>query len=92
MEAMTMNRYAFFYFMKNEPEKVRKAVPLHVDYWNGLDLPDYLGGPFADRTGGQTTFSASSDDEAQRLAHEDPFMTEGLIETYWVKHWIVDPH
>jgi uncharacterized protein YciI len=86
-----MSRYTFFYLMKNEPERVREAVPLHVGYWKNLNLSNYLGGPFADRTGGQITFSASSDNEAQRMAQDDPFMVKGLIETFWVKHWIIEP-
>jgi hypothetical protein len=51
-----MNRYAFFYFMKEDPQAVRAAVPRHIDYWKALAPADYLGGPFADRSGGLITF------------------------------------
>ena len=51
-------RFAYFYFMSGDPDRVRATVPRHVAHWSGLGLNDYLGGPFEDRTGGLITFSA----------------------------------
>ena len=52
-------RFAYFYFMSGDPDRVRATVPRHVAHWSGLGLNDYLGGPFEDRTGGLITFSAT---------------------------------
>ncbi len=29
-----VKRFAFFYLMKKEPEKIKAVVPLHIEYWN----------------------------------------------------------
>ena len=57
-------RVAYFYFMKPEPERVRTVAPRHAAYWQGLALPDYRGGPFADRSGGLILFDSNSAQEA----------------------------
>jgi hypothetical protein len=59
----------------------------HVRYWHELDLPGYMGGPFADRTGGSISFEASSELEAQRLVGSDPFVQENLLSQSWLKEW-----
>lgn len=84
-----MTRYAFFYFMKDDPEGVRDAVPRHIEYWKTLALADYMGGPFADRSGGLITFSASNEAEAERLVVADPFVTAGVLSQHWLKPWLV---
>ena len=60
-------RFAFVYFMKPEPERVRAIAPRHAAYWQGLALREYRGGPFADRSGGLITFEAESPEEAKEL-------------------------
>lgn len=85
-----MNRYAFFYLMNDAQQMIREAVPRHVAYWNGLGLPDYAGGPFADRSGGLITFSAPSQADAESIVAKDPFVIEGLIATQWLKQWVVE--
>lgn len=85
-----MNTYVFFYLMGDSPDRIRETVPLHVAYWEGLGLPDYAGGPFADRSGGLITFSAASDAEAERMASGDPFIGAGVIARRWLKQWIVE--
>ena len=82
-------RFVFFYFMKNKPEGIGSAVPGHIDYWRNLDLEDYLGGPFADRSGGMITFAATDMDEVARIVSADPFMTNDLIEQKWIREWVV---
>ena len=48
----------------------------------------YVGGPFADRSGGLITFESESTEEAERLVANDPFIREGLLDRYWVKEWV----
>ncbi len=83
-------RFAFFYFMKMEPEKIKAVVPLHIEYWHKLKLNKYLGGPFADRTGGLITFETENMDEATKIIMNDPFVLQGLLENKWIKEWAVE--
>ena len=82
-------RFLYLYFMQDDVDRIRRVVPNHAAYWQGLALDDYEGGPFADRSGGLITFGAKSVEEAEALAANDPFLNEGLVESYWVK--LVDP-
>lgn len=81
-------RFIFFYLMKNDPGKIRETVPAHVDYWKRSNLNNYLGGPFADRTGGLITFEEDSIDKAEERVEKDPFVSNSLIEKKWVKEWL----
>jgi uncharacterized protein YciI len=83
-------RFLYFYFMKDAPDRVRAIAPEHASYWQGLGLPGYLGGPFADRSGGLISFEADSGAEAERLVANDPFLRGGLVERRWVKEWLAD--
>ena len=65
-------RFMFVYFMKNDPDGVRAAVPGHITYWHNLRPTDYLGGPFADKSGGLITFAADNMDEAEGIVKNDP--------------------
>jgi uncharacterized protein YciI len=82
-----VQRYAYFYFMKPDPVRVRLVASKHAAYWHELQLADYAGGPFADRSGGLITFAADDDSQAQRTVESDPFMVERLIEAHWLKAW-----
>lgn len=84
-------RVAYFYFMKQEPDRVRAIAPRHASYWNGLALDDYRGGPFADRSGGLIVFESETEEHAKRLVSWDPFLRERLLERYWIKEWLADP-
>jgi hypothetical protein len=55
-----------------------------------MGLANYLGGPFADRSGGLITFDSASPAEAERLVANDPFPQRGLIEQSWLKEWKLD--
>ena len=81
-------RFAYFYFMSGDPDRVHAAVSQHVAHWKGLGLTDYLGGPFEDRTGGLITFRANDLAEARRAVETDPFVTDGLVSSYLLKKWI----
>ena len=85
-----MTRYAFSYLMSDDVALIRETVPLHVEYWKTLDLPDYIGGPFADRSGGLITFSAADDEVAGKLAAGDPFVKTGAVTEYQVGQWMVE--
>jgi uncharacterized protein YciI len=81
-------RFLYFYLMTGASDRIRAAAPKHADYWRQLGLPDYLGGPFEDRSGGLITFSAVDVAHAGQLVADDPFVREGLLEHFWVKEWI----
>lgn len=81
-------RFVYFYFNRNEPEKIRLIVPAHVRYWKTANVKDYMGGPFSDRTGGLISFIAPSLQEATEIILQDPFVTEDLIAQKWIKEWV----
>ena len=83
-------RVAYVYFMSDDPDRVRAVAPQHAAYWHSLTLPAYLGGPFADRSGGVITFEVESIDSAQRLVEGDPFSRQGLLQRRWLEQWIPD--
>ena len=80
-------RYAYFYFMGTDADRVRATAPAHAVYWRDLGLDDYVGGPFEDRGGGLITFRVDSAAQADNAVAADPFVTTGLLETYWIKRW-----
>jgi uncharacterized protein YciI len=82
-------RFAFFYFMKDAPEKIRDAAPRHSAYWKNLELDNYTGGPFTDRSGGLITFTAQDIIAATELTMNDPFVAEDLLKSKWIKEWAV---
>lgn len=73
-----------------EPERIRAIVPLHVEYWQECNPGRYLGGPFADRSGGLVTFEAESIEEATGIIMSDPFVTSDLLKDRWIKEWMVE--
>lgn len=83
-------RFAYFYFLRSDPERVSDAAPDHAAYWRGLGLRHYLGGPFGDLTGGLITFDCPSFLEAGQLIANDPFRTAHVIERHWLKEWMAD--
>ena len=81
-------RFIYFYFMKNEFERIREIIPSHINYWKTSGMKNYLGGPFADRTGGLISFESSSLEKATGIVKKDPFVVHDLIETKWIKEWL----
>ena len=81
-------QYAYFYLMGNDGIGVGEAVSDHVAYWRGLDMDDYIGGPFEDRTGGLITFRAEGIRRAKGAVASDPFVALGLVKAYWLKGWL----
>lgn len=82
-----MKTFVYFYFMKNEPAKIKANAPLHAEYWNSLSLPEYRGGPFADRSGGLIIFKCNNEKEAKDIIAKDPFITEDLLSEMHIKEW-----
>ncbi len=80
-------KFAYLYFMKDDPDGVRATVGRHVAHWQELRLSGYLGGPFEDRTGGLITFQAEDGEHARRAVDADPFVQEGLLAAHWLKQW-----
>ena len=70
-------RCSYIYFMKDNPDRVAAVAPEHAAYWRGLELREYLGGPFADRSGGLISFQTDSHDDAAQLVAHDPFRSRG---------------
>jgi uncharacterized protein YciI len=85
-----IKHFVYFYFNRNEPEKIRQVVSDHVQYWKAANLKGYMGGPFADRTGGLISFVASSLEDATEIILQDPFILQDLIAEKWIKEWIVE--
>jgi uncharacterized protein YciI len=83
-------RFAYIYFMTEEPDRVASVVPEHVAYWRALRLSRYLGGPFGDRSGGLISFEAGSRAEAEDLVEQDPFARAELLSRRWVQEWDVE--
>ena len=73
--------------MKPDSNSVRAVAPDHASYWRDLRLPDYVGGPLADRSGGLITFSAGSIEEAELLVAGDPFVRANVLDGSWLKEW-----
>jgi hypothetical protein len=69
------------------PRPCRGACPRGVLGW--ASLPEYVGGPLADRFGGLITFECESLLEADSLVVGDPFVRAELLESAWVKEWLV---
>jgi uncharacterized protein YciI len=84
-------RFLYFYLMAEDPVRVHQVAPQHAAYWQSLVLPGYLGGPFADRSGGLITFEADNPAQAEQLVRDDPFVGEGLLSSWWLEHWLAEP-
>jgi uncharacterized protein YciI len=80
-------RFAYFYFMVDDPVRVRAVAPRHTAHWHGLNLPEYRGGPFGDRSGGLITFEVDDPAQAESAVAQDPFVEEGLLASSWLKPW-----
>ena len=83
-------RIAYSYSMKDDPDRVRTVAPEHATYWRGLGLLGYLGGPFADRSGGLISFEAESVETAESIIAADPFVREELLESSVVRQWMAE--
>jgi len=83
-----LKQFVFFYLMKNNPEKIRNIVPEHIRYWKDSKPINYSGGPFSDRSGGLILFEADNIETATKLAMNDPFVVQDIVESKWVKEWM----
>ena len=83
-------RCSYVYFMQDHPDRIAAVAPEHAAYWRGLELRAYLGGLFADRSGGLITFETDTHDDAAQLVAGDPFVREGLVKRSRLKEWKVE--
>ncbi len=81
-------RYMYAYFLADKPEAIREIAPAHIEFWKERSTGVFLGGAFADLSGGMISFEAENMAEARLITIEDPFFTAGLIETKWIKQWV----
>ncbi len=84
-------QYVFFYMMKEDMKKdvneIKENVQEHIKYWKSNKLENYSGGPFSDRSGGMILFDTDSINTAEKLAMNDPFVINEMIEIKWIKEW-----
>ncbi len=85
---MESSYFAYFYFMKNEPDKIRAILSAHIAYWNNNRSDCFSGGPFTDKSGGLIVFKAQNLASAKKLAQCDPFVVNDAIQSQWIKQWI----
>lgn len=48
------DRFLFVYLMTEQPDRIEQVAVQHAGYWNGLDLPGYLGGPLRTAAAGRS--------------------------------------
>lgn len=67
-----------------------KQLDAHIKYWTTLSEQGkvFLGGPFADGSGGMSVLQSVSKEEAEKIAKEDPAVQSGLLKAE-VKPWRV---
>jgi hypothetical protein len=61
---------------------VREVAPKHAAYWHELRLPEYVGGPFADRSGGLISFEAPVEGSASPRAKSDDHPEAGSAQAF----------
>ena len=79
-------RFIYFYFNRNEPEKIREVVPAHVQYWKTANLKSYSGGPFADHSGGLILCIRISSSRKETHKAANPEFIVCLAPCYWNCH------
>jgi uncharacterized protein YciI len=90
MEGSMARRFAYFYLLRREPERIQLFVPQHVAYWHGLHLNAYMGGPFVDSSGGLVTFEARTLETAKEYVDRDPLVLLDLLEDSWLREWSLE--
>ncbi len=83
-------RYAYIFFLKPQSERIKQTVPQHTEYWKNSDVEDFLGGTFADNSGGLISFSANGLEEVSEIILNDPLNKQNLIENRLIKEWIMN--
>jgi uncharacterized protein YciI len=81
-------RFVYCYSMKDDSDAVREVAPKHAAYWHELGVAEYIGGPFADRSGRLISFEAPAEGPAGRIVSNDPSQHAGLINDWWLKIWM----
>jgi hypothetical protein len=84
-------RVAYLYLMRDRPDQVNPAAPARATYCRELAPPGYLGGPFADRSGGLITVDVDSWKTAEQLVGNDSLHHTDLLDGRWLKECTVAP-
>jgi uncharacterized protein YciI len=82
-----MRKFAFFYFTASDSDRLAGVIPQHVEHWDAHRSPGYIGGPFADRSGGLIVFEAEDLVAAEKIVRRDPFVGADLLVQSWLKEW-----
>lgn len=90
----------FFFTLHRTPKRnqvsdefASQILKKHTEYFKklGKEGKCLIAGPFADQTGemgaGCYIFSAENEEQARKMASEDPLVTEGLYE-FKIYEWI----
>lgn len=72
-----------------EPERIAQVRPAHRAYLQDLLLQGrlVLAGPFADGSGALFIYDVPNEDEAAKLAANDPFAKASLFKKVVLKPW-----
>jgi hypothetical protein len=77
---MNGKRFVYFYFNRNEPEKIKQVVSAHDQYWKSANVKGCVGGPFGDKTSELISFFVPGFPHATEIILQDPFIREDLVE------------
>lgn len=73
----------------SDHSRVLRVRPAHRSYTQAIRAKGALiiAGPFADDSGALLIYQAKSKDEAMAMILEDPYLAEGVYETYALSEW-----
>lgn len=82
-------KFTAFVEYTHEPERIAQTRPAHRAYLQDLLRQDrlVLAGPFADGSGALFIYDAPNEDEAAKLAANDPFSKASLFKKVVMKPW-----
>lgn len=82
-------KFTAFVEYNQEPERIAQARPAHRAYLQDLLQQGrlVLAGPFADGSGALFVYDVPNEDEATKLAANDPFAKASLFRRIVMKPW-----
>lgn len=82
-------KFTAFVEYTHEPERIARTRPAHRAYLQDLLQQDrlVLAGPFADGSGALFIYDARNEDEAAKLAANDPLSKASLFKKVVMKPW-----
>ena len=82
-------RFAYLYFMQDEPDRVRAVAPQHAAYWQAIAADGLDDFRWFTVNAMKSAFEASSRERAEMMTAHDPFARHGLLGRHWLKEWDV---